>query len=727
MQERIGKVLLDYESYPGEDLYSDGEIEDELLSIAKNCREDQLDQVVAQRKSWPVLYHFSHVRGNILQWLPMRGDEQVLEIGSGCGAITGTLASKAGSVTCIDLSKKRSLVNAYRNRQRDNLQIYVGNFQDIEKRLTEKYDLITLIGVFEYAQGYIDTDNPYVDFLKKIKKHLAVGGRIVMAIENRLGMKYWAGATEDHVGKLFEGIEGYPGTKYAKTFSRPRLNRIMEEAGFSDYEYYYPYPDYKLPMEIYSDSYLPKAGGLNQNIQNFDRARISLFQEERAFDSMVEDQLFPLYSNSFLVVLKHDGGKPASWKVCYSKYSNERDERFRVRTDICEGPEKGRWVRKAALGASAHPFLGSLEEKREHLSVLFEGTPYGFNQCKEASGDMRLEYLHGDTMEALLDKMLETGDIPRMKALMSGYFAPMLENQRLGRFQMTEEFEQVFGEAQALTGTEALPVTDIDMIFPNAVVCGEGWELIDYEWTFSFPVPVKYVVYRCLFYYIRGNAKRLCLEGEDFYGFFGITEEEKALFGQMEVSFQKYILGTHTPLRMLYEDISEGVAYMEPVIKATFENRRKRRLQVFYNHGDGYGEADSRSFAMEEGPASVEIPVPSGVTSLRIDPCSESSLLHLKKLRGDEGDLKFTCNGICVGEDLYAFETEDPQLEVSDLPAGTRKVYLEFQVEFLKGIALDVVLSQHNTIVNEREKIRQMEGTKAWKLNKQLRRITGRR
>lgn len=70
MQERIGKVLLDYESYPGEDLYSDGEIEDELLSIAKNCREDQLDQVVAQRKSWPVLYHFSHVRGTSSSGFP---------------------------------------------------------------------------------------------------------------------------------------------------------------------------------------------------------------------------------------------------------------------------------------------------------------------------------------------------------------------------------------------------------------------------------------------------------------------------------------------------------------------------------------------------------------------------------------------------------------------------------------------------------------------------------
>ena len=726
MQERIGKVLLDYESYPGEDLYSDGEIEDELLDIAKNCREEQLDQVVARKKSWPVLYHFSHVRGNILQWLPMKGDERVLEIGSGCGAITGTLASKAGSVTCIDLSKKRSLVNAYRNSQRDNLQIYVGNFQDIEKRLTEKYDLITLIGVFEYAQGYIDTDNPYVDFLKKIKKHLAAGGRIGVAIENRLGMKYWAGATEDHVGKLFEGIEGYPSTSYAKTFSRSRLNQIIEEAGFGEYEYYYPYPDYKLPMEIYSDRYLPKSGQLNQNIQNFDRARISLFQEERAFDSMVQDELFPLYSNSFLVILKQ-GWEDSEAKICYSKYSNERDGRFCIRTDICEGPQKRRWVRKASLEETSGCFLKSLIDKRKRLSALFTDTPYHFNKCKEASGEICLEYLKGDSLEVMLDRRLEAGDIQEMKALMSAYFAPMLQHKKLEQFQKTEAFERVFGPAEGLSEMAALPETDIDMIFSNAVASGEGWELIDYEWTFFFPVPVKYVVYRCLLYYIRGNAKRLCLEGEDLYGYFGITEEEQRIFERMESYFQKYILGAHIPIRMLYEEISQGVVYMEPVIRNAFENRRKRRMQVFYNFGDGYGEADSRSFAMEEGTVSVEIPIPSRVKSLRIDPCSESSLLHLKKIQGDGKTLAFTCNGICVGQDLYAFETEDPQLEISQIDPDIRKVYLEFQVEFLKGIALDVVLSQHNTIVNEREKIRQMEGTKAWKLNKQLRRITGRR
>lgn len=307
MREKIGNITLDYEYYPGEDLYSDGPVEEELLKIASTYREEELNRVIAESGSWPVLYHFSHIRQNILEWMPMKKSDKVLEVGSGCGAITGVLARKAGTVTCIELSKMRSTINANRNKEYDNVEILVGNFQDIEKNLTETYDYITLIGVFEYSEGYIGTEEPYVEMLKRIAAHLKPGGKIVIAIENRLGLKYWAGCTEDHVGKFFEGLEGYPETKGVKTFSRRELCNIIETAGAFKTTFYYPYPDYKFPMVIYSDKYLPKKGEIKQNVLNFDRTRIQLFDEGKVYDSLIESNLFCEFSNSFLVVLEKEG------------------------------------------------------------------------------------------------------------------------------------------------------------------------------------------------------------------------------------------------------------------------------------------------------------------------------------------------------------------------------------------------------------------------------------
>ncbi|MDE6608584.1 MAG: class I SAM-dependent methyltransferase [Lachnospiraceae bacterium] len=222
MEEKIGNISLDYTFYPGEDLYSDGEVEEEILEIVKKYGKEEFPRIIEEKGSWPVLYHLSPLRENIIDWLPIEKDMKVLEVGSGCGAITGALARKAGSVTCIELSKKRSLINAYRNQECDNVTIHVGNFQDIEKVLDTDFDYIFLVGVFEYARGYIGSDKPYERFMEILLKHLkeeGKEGRLVIAIENKFGLKYWAGCREDHQGRYFSGLEDYPEDTGVRTFT----------------------------------------------------------------------------------------------------------------------------------------------------------------------------------------------------------------------------------------------------------------------------------------------------------------------------------------------------------------------------------------------------------------------------------------------------------------------------------------------------------------------------
>ncbi|MBQ9065152.1 MAG: methyltransferase [Blautia sp.] len=302
MQEKIGNVTLDLFWYPGNDRYSDGPVEDMLLDIARNTQEEDLNRVIAEKKDWSVLYHFSEIRQNIISWLPINRYDHVLEIGSGCGAITGALCNMAGAVTGIELSKKRSTINAYRNRDKDNLRLIVGNFLDIEPNLTENYDYITLIGVFEYAEGYMGEIKPYQKMLECAYRHLAPGGKLVIAIENKLGLKYFAGCTEDHIGVQFKGIEGYPEPAGVRTFSRKELKDMIEGTGYAKTTFYYPYPDYKFPMTIYSDRYLPKPGEIRESFLNYDRQRILLFSEPLAYNSVIEAGLYQEFANSFLVI-----------------------------------------------------------------------------------------------------------------------------------------------------------------------------------------------------------------------------------------------------------------------------------------------------------------------------------------------------------------------------------------------------------------------------------------
>ena len=158
----MAKFNLDY--YNNEDLYSDGDIENEMLRLAD--MDDVMEHINPTETDFAVLYHFSPVRENILNWYPFKEDATILEIGAGCGAITGALCNKANKVIAVELSKRRAEINYRRHRNCDNLEIMVGNFNDMH--FGQQFDYIVLNGVFEYAISFTEGNTPYESFLRNM-------------------------------------------------------------------------------------------------------------------------------------------------------------------------------------------------------------------------------------------------------------------------------------------------------------------------------------------------------------------------------------------------------------------------------------------------------------------------------------------------------------------------------------------------------------------------------
>lgn len=293
---------MDYTFYKGSDEYCDGDIEQEILEYVKKYDDEM--EILKQDNRWPVLYHISPVRKNILEWYEFEKDADVLEVGAGCGAVTGAICEKASTVTSVDLSKQRSMINAYRNKKYDNLKIVVANFNDIV--FDKKYDYITLIGVLEYAAYYTATDNSFVDFLKKLKATLKDNGKLLVAIENKFGMKYWSGCVEDHTGQYYDGITGYvDSTSKVRTFSKDELIKIIAEAGFKSYKFYYPFPDYKFAHQIFSDDYLPEKNEIVCPKEVYDNDRFLMFNETLAFNNIINSNKFDFFANSFFIEISN--------------------------------------------------------------------------------------------------------------------------------------------------------------------------------------------------------------------------------------------------------------------------------------------------------------------------------------------------------------------------------------------------------------------------------------
>lgn len=298
MEEKIGGVVLNYDYYCGQDLYNDGDaVEERILEIVK--QESGYEYYHPDYRYWAVMYHLSRQRENIVEPIELGKDDEVLEIGSGMGAITGALARRCKQVDCIELSKRRSLVNAYRHRDADNIRITVGNFQDIP--IEKKYDVITLIGVLEYAYHYMDSDTPYEDFVKKMATCLKPNGKLYIAIENKLGLKYFAGYHEDHLGAPYVGLEGYEKKDKVRTFTRSELQELLEDNGFTGLEFYYPFPDYKLPTVIYHESQIEAADIEFLEKSNFDIPVWQNFNMNRVFEKLKGTEERKMLANSFFV------------------------------------------------------------------------------------------------------------------------------------------------------------------------------------------------------------------------------------------------------------------------------------------------------------------------------------------------------------------------------------------------------------------------------------------
>ena len=142
-------MKINYDYYNGVDSYSEGDIEDEILRLLDKYGEDNYKEIFKESISWPVFYHISPIRKNIINWYPFKENAEVLEIGAGMGAVTGALCEKVRKVTSVELSKKRaSSIISRCDKKYDNLELIIGNFNDI--KFDRKYDYITLIGVLEY-------------------------------------------------------------------------------------------------------------------------------------------------------------------------------------------------------------------------------------------------------------------------------------------------------------------------------------------------------------------------------------------------------------------------------------------------------------------------------------------------------------------------------------------------------------------------------------------------
>ena len=488
---------------------------EEILNIVESCPKEEYQKAVAQRRDYEIMYHLSPARANLVSWLPISRNHRVLEVGAECGALTETLAAMAGEVTALEVSKTKLRINALRNCDKKNISYAAGDPVALAASEKGSYDWIILTGK---DLSYLETLLPY----------LADNGRLALAVSNCFGIRRWAGAPREDAD-----------------MSKKELTRRLFAAGCAEIETYYPYPDYEFPMMIFSEEFLPRRGELRHNRRNFKSARYEFFSEREAFDRVIEKGMFDEYANAYFMLT----GKTEERKRCiYVKYSDERGRRFMIRTAIDRDESGKKYVSKRAIAPEGVSHLKHILNCHETLRERYRESGVSVNECR-AGGDLERDglsfaYLDGESLSDVIKRERDRG---KREALLEQYRTYLTYGCEVQPFEMSEEFKSVFGERELPPNLPAARGLDVDMIFPNIIVSGGVWHLIDYEWTFDFLIPVGFILYRACFYESleQPDNKEIGLDRLKEAGLLDDALEET--YREMEKSFQAYILDGIVP------------------------------------------------------------------------------------------------------------------------------------------------------------------------------------
>ena len=210
---------------------------------------------------------------------------------------------------------------------------------------------------------------------------------------------------------------------------------------------------------------------------------------------------------SFLIFAKRDG--TCDREVSYVKFACQRRPEFSIFTAIA-----GDHVIKRPLTAAALEHIRNLASNREKVAGLYNSIdPI---DCEIRGDSAIFPFIEGESLTIEdLDKVFD-------------YKEP------LSRFEVTDRFREIFGDIDVPEGEQAYPVVNVDSNLDNFMVSGDKTYCIDYEWIFDFPVPVRFVRYRTLFY--------AGISPEKFTDF-GYSDEDVKLFHSMEIAFQQYVSG----------------------------------------------------------------------------------------------------------------------------------------------------------------------------------------
>ena len=221
------------------------------------------------------------IRAGLVGWYDFTPDSRVLCMGADKEAIAAYLRETGLCVECADIE--------------DVLCESWWQGKDCT------YDYIISVGDLER----IEVPEKLLVIWKKVLKPT---GRLLLALNNRLGIRYFCGDQDPYTGHNFDGIENYrriyreKNAKFAgRMFDRDEIGRMLKASGWDKFRFYSVLSDLDNPAFIFAEDFLPNEDMVNRLFPTYNSPDTVFMEEEHLYSSLVDNGLFHSMANAYLV------------------------------------------------------------------------------------------------------------------------------------------------------------------------------------------------------------------------------------------------------------------------------------------------------------------------------------------------------------------------------------------------------------------------------------------
>jgi len=448
--------------------------------VESSSNEDYND-IIANDKRFEVFYNLSETRQSLFNWYPFKNNAKLLEYGGELGALTGLFCQKCEFVTSLADNEEKAEIIKKRHRKFKNLEVKVGYSM---KELNIQYDYIVILDKLAYMCNGSKRVADYVEKLKLLLPYIKEDGTLLIATDNRYGLRYFCGEKDPITNIPFAGLNRYLDGSDGYMFSKNELITMINNLPNMKYKFYYPLPDYRFSQLIYTDNILPDKE-LKERVINYSLDKSTLvMSEKRLYEDIIDNEVFPFFANSFLIECNR---KNIFSNINYAALSTDRERERAFVTMI----EKNNVVTKKALFESGIEKLKlSIDNIKDIFNRGIQVVPHKF-----VDNTLVMPYIELPTLSKCLNNALKN-NVPKFFELFDLLYDQILKSSEKVELKESTCF---FENSDKEVWGPILKKAYIDMIPINCFFDGKNIIFFDQEFV-KENFPASYIMFRALYY-----------------------------------------------------------------------------------------------------------------------------------------------------------------------------------------------------------------------------------